>query len=458
MNMTFIYVVPYLEILVSILLGVITIYLSCYFIARKTSKISPIEKVRSNYDIKVKSKKLKTPKAIKALWGAGGAIAYKNLQRNKKRYRVAASSMVVSVMIFITMSSLTNYIFTGTLHQFENRDFNMSVVARGGDRDFSDSVDAIINMLEEDDEYLIIREAVTRVSRSYLNPEMIDPADTGEFLPIMSVYSIGQRGFRIFLESLGLDYEEHRNSGIFVEGRDVGFDYHNRFNVEDSVELQGEDEIININIAKHIESSTLNRFGSNYIIVSDETLDRLGANPQSISMMINASDPYFVEEEIMRLNENLWVSNFVAVQAEAERMILVVSIFLYGFIAVIITIGVTNIINTLTASLNLRKKEFAMLKAIGTTKKEFKQMINLESIFLGAKVLLIGIPLGMFFSYLIYHFMPVLEVSGISYDPNIRGIVISVIAVFVIVKLIMSYSMRRINKENIVETIRRDNV
>ena len=54
-------------------------------------------------------------------------------------------------------------------------------------------------------------------------------------------------------------------------------------------------------------------------------------------------------------------------------MILIISIFLYGFIAVISIIGITNVFNTITTNMALRNKEFAVLKSIGMTDKEFKK-------------------------------------------------------------------------------------
>ena len=99
-----------------------------------------------------------------------------------------------------------------------------------------------------------------------------------------------------------------------------------------------------------------------------------------------------------------------------------------------------------------------MLKAIGITNQEFKQMINLESIFLGIKVLIMGIPIGMLLSYLIYYLLANNEITDLSYDPNLLAIIASTIAIFLIVKLIMSYTIRQINKQNIIETIRKDNI
>ena len=89
------------------------------------------------------------------------------------------------------------------------------------------------------------------------------------------------------------------------------------------------------------------------------------------------------------------VENIALIEEQKKRIIILVSIFLYGFIAVITLIGVTNIFNTITTNMILRSKEFANLKSIGMTTKEFNKMIKLEIIMYGAKSLLIGIPIGL---------------------------------------------------------------
>ena len=85
-----------------------------------------------------------------------------------------------------------------------------------------------------------------------------------------------------------------------------------------------------------------------------------------------------------------------------NNLFTLIAIFLYGFIIVISLIGITNIFNTITTNMELRKQEFAMLKSIGMTSKEFKRMIRLESLFIGIKSLLFGILIGIILSYLIY--------------------------------------------------------
>ena len=144
-----------------------------------------------------------------------------------------------------------------------------------------------------------------------------------------------------------------------------------------------------------------------------------------------------------------------SIRAE-NAIVLVVSIFLYGFIGVITLIGITNIFNTITTNMNLRKKEFAMLKSIGMTKKEFNRMIRLESIFYGVKSLIIGIPIGLVLSYGMYNMFK--NSMEMEYVLPYKAIIVAIVFVAVVIGIIMRYSMSKINKQNIIETIRNDNI
>ena len=134
-----------------------------------------------------------------------------------------------------------------------------------------------------------------------------------------------------------------------------------------------------------------------------------------------------------------------------------VAIFLYGFITVITLIGITNIFNTITTNINLRRGEFAILKSVGMTSHEFNRLINLETIFYSLKSLLIGIPLGVGISYLIY--IAFSEGSReFQYEFPFGGVFISILAVFILVFIIMNYSIKKVNKQNIIEDIRNENI
>ena len=105
--------------------------------------------------------------------------------------------------------------------------------------------------------------------------------------------------------------------------------------------------------------------------------------------------------------------------------------------------------------MELRQKEFAMLKSIGMTKKEFNRMINLETIFYGTKSLLYGIMLGLLGTLALYKAFG--SENAHFFFPSM-AIVISVFAVFILIFMIMKYSVGKINRQNTIETIRKDNI
>ncbi len=139
-----------------------------------------------------------------------------------------------------------------------------------------------------------------------------------------------------------------------------------------------------------------------------------------------------------------------------NAMTLVISIFAYGFIIVISLIGVTNIFNTITTNMRLRSKEFAMLKSIGMTKREFNRMIRLESLFYGIKSLIIGIPLGLLAGLGIFKAFSMNLAT--DFVVPYMAILISIVFVFAVVWLIMRFSISKVQKQNIIETIRNDNI
>lgn len=148
--------------------------------------------------------------------------------------------------------------------------------------------------------------------------------------------------------------------------------------------------------------------------------------------------------------------DFAEDMRENNSINLIISIFLYGFVAVISIIGITNIFNTITTNMALRSREFATLRSIGMTDREFKKMIWYESFLYGTKALLFGIPVGIGLSYFLYRqFINILEVP---YHVPYQQIIICILFVFAIVCMTMQYSVKKVEKQNIIETIRSENI
>lgn len=139
-----------------------------------------------------------------------------------------------------------------------------------------------------------------------------------------------------------------------------------------------------------------------------------------------------------------------------RSLVLIIDIFSYGFIGLISLIVVANVFNTISTNIQLRRKEFAMLKSVGMTKSGFNRMMNFECILYGAKGLFYGLPISLLLSYLMYRSMQ--DGWNAPYVLPWFSIIVSVVSVFAIVFASMLYSMSKIKKDNPIDALRNDNL
>ena len=83
-------------------------------------------------------------------------------------------------------------------------------------------------------------------------------------------------------------------------------------------------------------------------------------------------------------------------------------------------------------------------------------MINLEAIFYSFKSLIYGIILGLLGSYISHKAF--LDRFEFKYVLPITSILISIVFIVLLVLILMRYSIKKINKQNIIETIRNNNI
>ncbi len=469
-----------LAIILSVILGFLTIYLSANSSARRASKASPIDLLRNSDNIKIKAKKLKVPKVISKIFKTGGELAYKNLKRSKKKYRTTVISLAISIFIFITMNNFLVNAFDLSSNYYEDFDYNFRVYARENNPEDVEKIQKLNNINEcfvmfQLDEYLKIFDMSKIVENpdlplandGYYDEEQNEWIETGRGkVANLQVVGYDTETFNKYLKKIKINPNKVKGKGILC---DECFYYEEnsskqietrRYNYSVGDKIVGEFkageksfEIAAISTVKPygIEKSY---YGGGYFIVNlDEFKD---LEFEATNMMIQSSNTEALEKEIKDAKIDVGISNLEESVKEEKAMVLVIKIFLYGFIAVITLIGVTNIFNTITSNMELRQKEFAMLKSIGMTKNEFNRMINLETIFYSSKALIYGTILGLLGSFALDKAFEIKLESGM-YIP-IKPIIISTIAVFVLVFVIMKYSMAKINKQNTIETIRNENI
>jgi len=141
---------------------------------------------------------------------------------------------------------------------------------------------------------------------------------------------------------------------------------------------------------------------------------------------------------------------------EIEQSIMVIKVFVYGFVIVISLVSATNIVNTISTNINLRKREFAIIKSIGVTPSGFNRMIYLESLLYGALGLIYGVPIGLAIDVFMNKTFGNVIQLGMVLPWN--SVLISVVGIFVITFISAYIPMKKINKENIIENIRQESI
>lgn len=224
-NVTFIYSLPVVAIIFSIILAGVTIYFSCRSSARRAAKVSPIDAIRSNADIKISGKKVKSPKIIKKLFGVGGDIAYKNLKRNKKKYRTTVISLVVSIAIFISITSLVQYGFNISNQAFTDYKYNLMVsISSAEDKNEAFNTYKKIASDERVNSYSVTRflfgtmdmkdVKFSNDGKDYYNS--MDAIVDGATYQLIIV-SVGDEEYQRYIKDLGLNYDDAKDKIILVD-------------------------------------------------------------------------------------------------------------------------------------------------------------------------------------------------------------------------------------------------
>jgi len=174
---------------------------------------------------------------------------------------------------------------------------------------------------------------------------------------------------------------------------------------------------------------------------------------------IRTDDSKVLEQQIREITKTIPTSqtslyNVSSAREQDQKTTFLLGVFVYGFITLISLICIANIFNTITTNVALRQKEFAMLRSVGMMPESFKRMIRFESVFYGLKALILGLPISMLISYYLYK--REMYVYTFAFALPWLSYLVAILLVFVLVFTTMLYSVSRVNKSNIVDTLKMD--
>ncbi|MEC0226732.1 ABC transporter permease [Paenibacillus alba] len=476
-------VVTPLSLLTTCVVSIITIFISTYLPAQKASKISAIDAIRQTMDIKLTGKTVKTSKLIQLVFGIEAEFGLKNLKRNKRRYYATVFSLVISIVLFLSVSFFTSNLQRSLDLSQKGYNYDVGVHKEGEESTIDERLLTSIVSMEGITEYSLIKQfgAFTWVKEGVI-PQSVQtylPHDNGLYKYYIGVNALSEEKLKDYAKKVGIDYTKLTNldrpaailidvmtykdeKGKFIETKGINGRAGEMLDLV-STELDEKETINKLEVAAVTDQFPMGIIQSTFqvnLVVSEPVFDQLLKRSKDTKaytgLYLNSKDPLKTQQDIEEMKNNLSVMNLFQDRQRSEQKILLLSVFVYGFVALITAVSMANILNTITTSIALRKREFAMLRSVGMTPKSFNKMMNYESIFYGIKALTYGLPISGVIMVLIYRsFM-----HSFSYGFIVpwTSILYVIAAVFVIVSLSMLYASSKVKKANIIDALKQENL
>lgn len=494
-------VVSPIAIISTVFISILTIFISTYIPARRASKISAIEAIRQTRDIKMNKKKIKTSKLTRGLFGFEGELALKNLKRNGRRYRATLFSLIISIILFLTTATFSAYINRSLEIMVQNANYDIRVSANYRNGVAREVELEKLKGLDKVEKYSLLE---TAYFEAYL-PDEMTPSHIKEFSSgveergyfyNVNLIALENEALKTYAQSVGIDinllnnpmepasivlnrakfkdketksyrdeeviyasvndkitlsetqWDKASNDHKIIDGAEVAFA---GFSKEPPMGIQEKDNTLNLIVSEDVFNIIMKNSNAHmsYEIFSYQ------------AMYLTSEDPFGLQKDIEALQEGsedpiYSIYNIYEEKQTSEQMQVVMQVFIYGFIVLITLVSIANIFNTISTSIALRKREFAMLRSVGMTPKSFNKMINFESIFYGLKALLYGLPISFMIMIVLYR-----QLSN-SFDFEffipVGSIITVIVSVFMIVGASMFYSGAKVKGQNIIEGLKDTNL
>ena len=497
-------------LLAAVLVSFFTVLLSAWLPAQKAAKVPAIDAVRGAGEVKVNAKKIRTRRMVTAIFGFSGVLAHKTYKRNSRNIRATVISLTVGIILFIGVAS-----FGATAHRTANVVFrnytNASVAAEfrnPGRRNLADYVfvdnqtaNEITARLRNFDDTHVMGVGQRRwyykadVPVSMMSQALINHAD-GWFFLIEDNNEYQTLNISLLTTDPDTHAELARRAGVPIGSNILINHFTHQFQMiqEDgtlgplqfvdfvpyifspvtlTLTTRGDEEVammlpLHGQLGRDELPSEVwgDAIGEMLVVIVPELdasvyvwyahPDDAWAFSDYLETVLYEYFPLAVRHSRDDNPTGLFVYHVNLIEEDwiMTNTVTMIMIFIYGFVALLILIGLTNIVSTISTNIKARSREFAVLKSVGMDEKGLYSMLSFESIFCSAKALILGVPFGVLISYLIHN--SITDVVAFAYEPPFRAVLQSVIGVFIITWGVTRFSARKLRRENIVEKIRAD--
>ena len=477
---------PYV-VLAIVIISAITIFISALVPATKASKTMPLDALRQTNVFKMKARKLKVNPLVRKIFGYEGELAYKNIKRNGFKGTVIVFSMAISIIMFLTIDFFDNTFMK--LNQYEtDLPCNIYVSCALDEKDrLKEELEALPEV-----ERAVSADYVTFLFKDHDNKSDFVPANNSflnkdyltkdykslfDSLDGVMVVLVDDADFDKLLEENGLSADEYHgkelkgvilDSYLHTENAKPVFNesiigqkifYDDPDNNPPAVEVGG---IVKYKkdsyVCNLVPKNTVDAYVpvSMYYEKAQEHIDR-----EALSYTFGVFTTGNEEGLVSKIRDityyggysNCVVQDLSQAIKAMDTVSLMLNTAMYGFTILLTLIAIANIVNTISTAVHMRRQEFAMFRSVGMEERGIKKMLLLETILYGLRALIIGMPISILLSFLMFN---TIETKVFAFELNYSMYMMMIFAVFIIIGLSMLLSASRIRNDSIIEALKCD--
>ncbi len=482
----------------TLLLTVVTIWISAWMPARKLSRLTPLEAIKNTGELQLKRKK-KSP-LLTCLFGLEGELAGGALKAQKRALRTASLSLIFSFLAFTLMQSFFALSGISTRETYFERYqgvWDIMVTVKDTDVDsFSEAqklqeisgIRSVIVYQKAMAKRIIAEDEISEDMKSFggfaVAGDNYARKTEGGWLVNVPIVILDDTSFLAYCEQVGIT-PRLDGAVIWNQIRDVTnpdfrhpqyMPYVKGENAVSILRQYGREELsAEIPVLSYTEKvpvlreeyATLDYYELvHFIPVSlwKEIKEQIGGSEEDTYICMLGRENVTLEEldALQGQVESLIAGNYKVesenriqeVEANDKQIQGMMTIF-GGFCVLLAIIGIGNVFSNTLGFVRQRKREFARYMSIGMTQGEIKKMFCVEALTIAGRPILITLPLAVVaVGYMLK--TSYVEVGTFLAEAPIIPIMIFMLAIWGTVAFAYYLGWRNIRKINLAEVLRDD--
>ena len=487
-----------LVLVVTLLLTVVTIWISAWMPARKLSRLTPLEAIKNTGELQLKRKK-KSP-LLTCLFGLEGELAGGALKAQKRALRTASLSLIFSFLAFTIMQSFFALSGISTRETYFERYqgvWDIMVTVKDTDVDSFRETQKMQEIPEIRSAIVYQRAMAKRIiAEDEISEDMksfggfassgdnyVRETDGG-WLVNVPIVILDDASFLAYCEQIGITPQldgaviwnqirdvtnpdfRHPQYVPYVKGENEVSILRQSGNEEMTAEIPVLSYTEKVPVLRE-EYATLDYYELvHFIPVSlwKEIKEQIGGSEEDTYICMLSRENVTLEEldALQGQVESLIAGNYKVesenriqeVEANDKQIQGMMTIF-GGFCVLLAIIGIGNVFSNTLGFVRQRKREFARYMSVGMTQGEIKKMFCVEALTIAGRPILITLPLVVVaVGYLLK--TSYVEVGIFLAEAPIIPIMIFMLAIWGTVAFAYYLGWRNIRKINLAEVLRDD--